>query len=509
MKINIGLLHSLGFMSLCSIIQVFAQLFFQVIIASRFGANSQVDAFSAALAIPTMLSAVFTGSVGYVIVPMLVPLASKKEDEEEFKQLAFSLGAWTCLICLLLSAIPFLFSTPITSLLYRGFTELQLNTTAQLLSSLAPLILLGAIQGWQQSIYHSRQHFLLPALANAIGPAATTLLASFSPNGTSDILWVANAMIFGSIIAVLILALPMISHLPSSWRFHASTWKSIQRSIPLFLFNFYSKLDPILDRVLLAGLTVGAIAHLNYAQRFVTALILVISSGVSTVAFPHLAGAATTGQGREFRHCLSENLRRMLLAVLPVIIGCSLFSFSTTRELLERGAFTADDTSAVAMIFTAFIGYFVAAAFGDLIAKSFYALGDTRTPSLIGALGFTIGIGFKVVGVHWGGAYGLAWASSLYYLLNASAMLAILLWRLKDISWLTDLYGTFFRSLSATLIGCLFAWVILRTEIAHIWWFAVAVGAVTYGVVLWVLKDPTFKNMLSPSATLSINEELG
>jgi hypothetical protein len=51
--------------------------------------------------------------------------------------------------------------------------------------------------------------------------------------------------------------------------------------------------------------------------------------------------------------------------------------------------------------------------------------------------------------------------------------------------------------------------VILRTEIAHIWWFAVAVGAVTYGVVLWVLKDPTFKNMLSPSATLSINEELG
>jgi hypothetical protein len=88
-------------------------------------------------------------------------------------------------------------------------------------------------------------------------------------------------------------------------------------------------------------------------------------------------------------------------------------------------------------------------------------------------------------------------------------MLAILLWRLKDISWLTDLYGTFFRSLSATLIGCLFAWVILRTEIAHIWWFAVAVGAVTYGVVLWVLKDPTFKNMLSPSATLSINEELG
>jgi putative peptidoglycan lipid II flippase len=199
----------------------------------------------------------------------------------------------------------------------------------------------------------------------------------------------------------------------------------------------------------------------------------------------------------------------MLLAVLPVIIGCSLFSFSTTRELLERGAFTADDTSAVAMIFTAFIGYFVAAAFGDLIAKSFYALGDTRTPSLIGALGFTIGIGFKVVGVHWGGAYGLAWASSLYYLLNASAMLAILLWRLKDISWLTDLYGTFFRSLSATLIGCLFAWVILRTEIAHIWWFAVAVGAVTYGVVLWVLKDPTFKNMLSPSATLSINEELG
>lgn len=509
MKINLGILHSLGFMSICSIIQVFAQLLFQVIIASQFGASEQVDAFSAALAIPTMLSAVFTGSVGYVMVPMLVPLASKKEDEAEFRQLAFSLGAWTCLICLVLSAIPFLFSTQIIALLYRGFSDLQIKTTAQLLSSLSPLILLGSIQGWQQSVYHSRQHFLLPALASAIGPAATTTLAALSPSGTSDILWVANAMIFGSIIAVLILALPMISQLPSSWIFHSSTWKSIQRSIPLFLFNFYSKLDPILDRVLLAGLTVGAIAHLNYAQRFVTALILVISSGVSTVAFPDLAGAATTGQDSDFQYRLSENMRRMLLAVLPVIIGCSLFSFSTTRELLERGAFTANDTTAVAMIFTAFIGYFTAAAFGDLIAKSFYALGDTRTPSLIGAVGFTLGIGLKILGVRWGGVYGLAWASSLYYLLNASTMLVILLWRLKATSWITELNGTFFRSLSATMIGCFFAWGILRTEVAHIWWCAVSVGAVTYGVVLWVLKDPTFRKMLRPSTTLSSDKEMG
>jgi len=509
LKFNIGLLHSLGFMSLCSIIQVFAQLLFQVIIASRFGANAQVDAFSAALAIPTMLSAVFTGSVGYVIVPMLVPLASKKEDDEEFKQLACSLGAWTCLICLFLTAFPFLFSSQITALLYRGFTELQIEATAKLLSALAPLILLGAIQGWQQSVYHSRQHFLLPALASAIGPAATTILAAFSPKGGSDILWVANAMIFGSIIAVLILALPMLSHLPNRWGFHASTWKSIRRSIPLFLFNFYSKLDPILDRVLLAGLTVGAIAHLNYAQRFVTALVLVISSGVSTVAFPDLAGAATTGQGRDFRHCLSENMRRMLLAVLPVIIGCSLFSYSTTQELLERGAFTSNDTTAVAMIFTAFIGYFIAAAFGDLLAKSFYALGDTRTPSLIGAVGFTLGIGFKILGVQWGGACGLAWASSLYYLLNASTMLAILLWRLEDTSWITDLKGTFFRSLSATMIGCFFAWAILRTEVVHIWWLAVIVGAITYGAILWFLNDPTFRKMLRPSTTLSSDKEIG
>lgn len=64
-------LRSAGWVSLWSFAQLIVQFGFQVVLAKHFGASADMDAFVAAIALPTVLSSIFVGSLGYAFVPVL------------------------------------------------------------------------------------------------------------------------------------------------------------------------------------------------------------------------------------------------------------------------------------------------------------------------------------------------------------------------------------------------------------------------------------------------------
>jgi len=491
---------SLVAITICAIVQVIAQVLFQVALAKNFGATREVDSFSAALAIPTVLISILTSSIGYIMVPLLVPLnsdnkKSSQSNEEEFRQVALAVGLWSIGLCALASLILWIYASPIVNLLYVKFSTIERQLTTGMLQILAPIVVLSAIQGWLQGIDHSRQNFLRPALANAIGPSVVTMLLFIPIAWERPIYWIASCLLLGTLAAIVLLLPAIRFGIPARWKTPPATLIAIRRSIPLLAFNSYTKLDPIVDRVLLAGLTVGAISHLNYAQRFVTALILIASSGVSTMAFSDLAGAKT-GDFAHFCSRLYENLRRMILVVMPVTIGLFFFSSPSIKTLLERGQFTSQDTTQVAILLIGLIGFFIASAVGDLIAKAYYAFGDTKTPSIIGALAFTCGMGFKVLGVNYWGVWGLAISTSVYTFLSVCVMLFILGRRLKMRNFFQELFPTTLRSMAASILGSLIASVILWSSLPSAWWIAVFLGAITYAIFLLALKDSTWRKMV-------------
>jgi putative peptidoglycan lipid II flippase len=496
---------SLVAITLCAVLQVLAQVVFQVVIATDFGANAEVDTFSAALAIPTVLVAILTSSIGYIMVPLLVPLAQatqqdstptqRESSEHEFRQVAFAVGLWAIGTCLVASLIVGLFAFPITALLYRRFGPEERELAGIMLQILSPIIALSAVQGWLQGIYHSRQNFLMPALASAVGPSAVTLLLFLPTPLEQPIYWIPWCLLIGTLATIGCLLPAVRFGIPNQWAIPPATLLAIRRSIPLIAFNSYTKLDPVLDRVLLAGLTVGAISHLNYAQRFITALVLVASSGVSTMAFSDLAGAFS-GELSQFRARFFENLRRMILVVVPVVIGLLLFAQPSIKTLLERGQFASHDTTQVSVLLIALIGFFIASAVGDLVSKCFYAVGDTHTPSVIGAIAFTMGIGLKLLGVSYWGVLGLAIATSTYTLFSVLIMLLLLIRRLKLENIGRELGPTTFRSMLASALGSLIAAAVLWLPTVAAWWLAVAFGAITYTICMLMMKDSTWRSMV-------------
>ena len=63
-------------------------------------------------------------------------------------------------------------------------------------------------------------------------------------------------------------------------------------------------------------------------------------------------------------------------------------------------------------------GLLVAGALGQVLSSTFYAIGDTRSPTRIGMIGFSVGIVLKISGFLFAGIQGIALGTSAYSILN-------------------------------------------------------------------------------------------
>ena len=134
-------------------------------------------------------------------------------------------------------------------------------------------------------------------------------------------------------------------------------------------------------------LSEGALTHLKNGNRLMISAQGIVGQAVAVATFPFLASMVAAGDYSEFSEFLRVTLRRLLFVTLPLsvllVLGatpiCSLiFGWGEYNEPAKIG-----ETAMSFAFFT--IGLFAWAAQG-FVSRGFYALGDTRTPTLIGSL---------------------------------------------------------------------------------------------------------------------------
>ena len=66
--------------------------------------------------------------------------------------------------------------------------------------------------------------------------------------------------------------------------------------------------------------------------------------------------------------------------------------------LIGHGGVTRDNVHLLWLIMVALVGFFIAGAMGVVTSKTFYAMGDTRTPTRMSIVTYTLYIPAKVLG---------------------------------------------------------------------------------------------------------------
>lgn len=487
-------LRSVFWLSVASVGQLLLQFCFQMLLARQFGAAADMDAYASAMALPAVIGATLAVSLGQSFVPIFIDLRVHSGEDAAWR-LASSWGGLLIVGLGALSALCVLAAQPLMAWLQPGFDLPQQELTARLFRVVAWLILANCLVTFLSVIYQSQQRFAPPAFAGLLG-IVVSLVWTIVWMPAWGIVAAATGVVTGSVVSIAILA----ALIWKNWTWRIEIDETLRRSVrlwtPLLIGATYYNLGPLVDRFLASDLPTGNISHLAYSSRLIQAVLALSAYSLSTVMFPVLAEHKSSGETQGlFAAEVSRSIRFLLFLLTPLAVGLICFSQPLVRDLFERGRFLPQDTLAVGQLVAWYAGMLLGASLVEITARAYFALHDARTPVLIGIAAFTMGIFLKVMLCRTHGLAGIAVATSIYYLLNAVVLLALLYRRLNGFPVRDAMIGLL-RNLLASVVTALAAWVVLQGSIPFSAVIAASVGAVVYVIMASLLKDEFARSLV-------------
>lgn len=378
------------------------------------GPGRETDAFFAGLMIPQLVLAVLGGSLASVLVPMLAT-----EDVESRARLA-----WTTLYAVLLLGIALSLALGLTASLWipltvPGFGPDATRLTVDLFRIQLPAVVLSLVSTVQRAGSNARGRFLWVeasatlTVLSGFGFLAVTLPAL----GVAAAAW---AMVLRSALQVAFLFRSLGRVRGPVWQLPAlmRLWHRLQ---PLLLGSLYYKSDIVVDRLLASLVPSGLLSLYYLANQLWSSAYLVLSKAIAAPAVPRLARYAERGDWGLFRRLNHQRLTILLVIAVGTYAGLLAFGRPALSLLFQAGRFTPDQVHQLWWLLVGLGGLWIGGAAGQIVATSFYAQGETRLLTRIGAFWFTVGIGLKLVGFYFFGIWGVAIGTSLSYLASAAA----------------------------------------------------------------------------------------
>lgn len=353
-------------------------------LAARFGLSTTMDAYFAAVFIPTM---VYMTLIAGMLSPVFIPiLLDHNDDNDPRGKLSETFSVITNLVLLFLAAVVFAaMSTAFKWLpvLFPGFSPETTAVTLRLIYIIFPAILFVALAGILTATLNAFHKFALPAIAPALSSVAV-VIAALVARGERAIFVVAIATAVGFLLQLLLL-IPAIGSLGIRYRpmlnlRHPAIGKLIRLGSPLLLYLLAANATFFLERNLASRLSAGAVSTVTYAMRLFTVPANFMAAPLAIVAYPQFAREAMRENRGDLGGQVSRMFRLVLFIFLPVTVWTFLNALPLTRLLYERGHFRPEDSVLTARVLSLYGIGILPNAIAVILLPCFYAIQDTITP---------------------------------------------------------------------------------------------------------------------------------
>lgn len=396
-------------------------------IVIEFGPGVNTDALFAGATIPQFVLAIISGSLMHVLVPMF-----SGESEEQLRR-----DAWGFLILIggLFGLITIILE--LTASWWVPLTVPGFDVAGQVLTiELARIQLIGlvfaAINGVQWATYHSRQQFLWAESTPIFGSAIALLLLVWAlPRyGVIAAAWISVLRFaFQALLLAPGMGLPVSLNLKSHTL--REGWKRVK---PLLLGTAYYKTDPVVDRVLLSMAGSGSLTLYYVAQQIYGAVGQVANKAIAVPLVPELSRLYKAGDRRGFQKAYSTRLLMVGIVGFVAVLMLGLFGQGLLTFVVGHRNVSSGNVKDLWWIMMWLSGMFVGGVVGQVTSSSFYAMGDTSTPTRIGIYTYTLYVPAKLALFFYFGIVGLAVATSVFVVLNVILQTRILKTKHFDVS---------------------------------------------------------------------------
>lgn len=332
------------------------------------------------------------GAMGSAFIPTFA--AYFADDDEEGGWRLFS-GVINLLLVVLIvvTAVTAVFAPQFVIFFFKQKLIEQpeiLPETVKLMRIMLLSTLIFGVGGIVTAALQSHQHFLFPAIAPILYNVGI-IVCGFLIKPPQ--LGLAIGAVVGSM-GYLLVQLPALKQKGGKYTAvltlrDPGIQKVLRLMGPRVLGLSFSRLNSIVIVFLTGRFTVlsnNSFVALNTALRVSLLPQGIIGQALGTAAFPTLATLAAKSNYGEIRKILSDSLRIIYFLALPITIVLMMLSTPIIKLLFERGEFTPESTrfTAWALVFFA-LGLFSLTAL-ELINRTFFALSDTWTPVIAGAV---------------------------------------------------------------------------------------------------------------------------
>lgn len=483
-----------------------------IINATTFGASAEMDAFYAANRVSeTLFMLMAGGALGSAFIPTFTGLLTKGERNPAWK-LASAIANWLIAASVIIAGLAAIFAQPLVRyVLAPGFANdpVQEALTINLLRIMLPTVVIFGISGLFMGILNSHQVFFIPALTPAMYRLGMIFGVLFlTPRmGIYGLAW---GVLVGACLH-LVLQLPSLLRLKGIYSPTFGTNLPEVRQVGLLMgprvfgqavvqLNFW------VNTRLSSYMVFGSLAGLTWGFNLMLLSEAIIAQSVATAAMPTLSAQFALGKTEQMRNTLAASLRGILLLAIPASLGMVLLRQPIVALMMQYGNFSEASTQLISWALLWYSAGLVGHCVVEILARAFYAMHDTKTPVLVGAVAMGLNVVFSLLFSSWFTQLGwmphggLALANSLATALEAGTLWIFMHRRLGGLEGHRVLIGTSQAVLAGiAMVVVLWGWMGL-THGRQSWLVGgggIVVGTLVYGFGILVMRVPEVQSLLS------------
>lgn len=389
------------------------------LLASTLGASRQFDIYVAAFRVPDFIYALLIlGSISAAFIPIFAALRTKKEQEQFISATINVISVAMFALC----SVLFILAPILIDFIVPGFKaqDKAMTTFLTRIMLLQPILL--AISNILTNVLQSFKKFLITAFAPAfynigiiIGIFLSVPHLGSTVNHYLHFNLLPGAPIFGleglaygvvlGALLQLLIQLPAFFALQFSWQPILDMTREVKQMFvlmgPRILGVASDQINLIVITAIASTLSLGSITIFNLAQNIQAAPMGIIGIAIATAVFPTLSQIFSKEEYTEFVSTLLHSFRLILFFSIPLSLLFILLRAQIIRVILGAGVFGWQETRLTAAALGIFSTSLFAQSLTPLITRAYYSMHDTKTPVLIGMVGFTINIvlSFVLVGL--------------------------------------------------------------------------------------------------------------
>ena len=474
----------------------------QILMTAAFGTEADMEAFNAANRVSEILFNLLAGgALASAFIPTFTALLTVQNRRGAWK-LASAVTNLLLVILTLASALAALFAPQIVRyILAPGFADDPAKTTLtiELMRVMLPTVVIFGLSGVAMGVLNSHQSFFVPALAPLMYQLGMIFgILVLSPSmGIFGLAW---GVVIGASLHML-LQIPFLTRLGG--RYYATfglknpdVLEVARLMGPRLLGVAVVQLNFLVNTRLASYMLEGSVTAIVLAFSLLLMPQAAIAQSIAIAALPIFSAQVALGKLDQMRATLATSLRGVLLLSVPATMGLILLREPIIVLLYQHGEFGTYSTQLVSWALLWFAAGLVGHAVVEIMARSFFALHDTKTPVTVGIVAMSLNVIFSVLFSRWFTQLGwmphggLALANTVATALEMAGLLILMRRRLNGLEGQRIIRALVPACLATAAMSLvLWGWLSISSDLAPliIVGGGLVIGAVVYGVLLLIM----------------------